>query len=410
MCTSARTAPAACITFTATFNAAIKTDGTEIQWQRAAAIGKEGTDRGEYAAQTRFAWDENNLYLKVDVTDGVQFDCLNKDKLWDWDSLQIGFAPDRTDNSRYFVFTIGRYNGKVRMFMDGDEHHRLPRGEGHEHESSACGHHARRAQTQTTTYELTISWSKFFGLSEAPAGKTIGFDIVVNDRDEAIAEGKEPGQWSRYFIEYYGGIAERTASREIRQPDPAGRCVYASGCGSIRAERGAGRGKVDRLRRPTPRKRSRRWRRPSARRRLCWRKHPAADRQNEVDEAVKALRDSIDALQKRQEEPKPTPAPVQPGKGNGTGGKNDDPFRDVSKNDWYHDAVAYVYENGLMSGTSRTGFEPRCGDDARHDRDDPLASGRKARLSSITRKCAFEDVASGSCSEGGPLGGKHRRR
>ena len=37
---------------------------------------------------------------------------------------------------------------------------------------------------------------------------------------------------------------------------------------------------------------------------------PAADRQNEVDEAVKALRDSIDALQKRQEEPKPTPAPV----------------------------------------------------------------------------------------------------
>ena len=105
----------------ATFNAAIKTDGTEIQWQRAAAIGKEGTDRGEsLAADARFAWDENNLYLKVDVTDGVQFDCLNKDELWDWDSLQIGFAPDRTDNSRYFVFTIGRYNGKVRMFMDND--------------------------------------------------------------------------------------------------------------------------------------------------------------------------------------------------------------------------------------------------------------------------------------------------
>lgn len=103
------------------------------------------------------------------------------------------------------MFTIGRYNGKVRMFMDNDT---IGSREGKAMSTNLLpAAITRDEQTQTTTYELTISWSKFFGLSEAPAGETIGFDIVVNDRDEAITEGKEPGQWSRYFIEYYGGIA-----------------------------------------------------------------------------------------------------------------------------------------------------------------------------------------------------------
>ena len=35
------------------------------------------------------------------------------------------------------------------------------------------------------------------------------------------------------------------------------------------------------------------------------------------------------------------------------------PFTDVTKgDDWFYDAVAYVYENGIMAGTSETTFEP----------------------------------------------------
>ena len=34
------------------------------------------------------------------------------------------------------------------------------------------------------------------------------------------------------------------------------------------------------------------------------------------------------------------------------------PFVDVSKNDWYGDAVDYVYNNGLMSGVSAVVFSP----------------------------------------------------
>ena len=35
-----------------------------------------------------------------------------------------------------------------------------------------------------------------------------------------------------------------------------------------------------------------------------------------------------------------------------------DPFTDVSASDWFHDAVAYAYENGLMNGMSENEFRP----------------------------------------------------
>ena len=34
------------------------------------------------------------------------------------------------------------------------------------------------------------------------------------------------------------------------------------------------------------------------------------------------------------------------------------PFTDVSPDAWYTDAVQYVYENGIMNGTSATAFQP----------------------------------------------------
>ena len=44
----------------------------------------------------------------------------------------------------------------------------------------------------------------------------------------------------------------------------------------------------------------------------------------------------------------------------GPGGEEEDgfPFTDVKTSDWYYDAVKYVYENGLMAGTSETTFAP----------------------------------------------------
>lgn len=48
-----------------------------------------------------------------------------------------------------------------------------------------------------------------------------------------------------------------------------------------------------------------------------------------------------------------TPTPTAPPKGNGGL-----PFTDVQETDWYKDAVQYVYEKGLFSGTTITSFSP----------------------------------------------------
>ena len=57
-----------------------------------------------------------------------------------------------------------------------------------------------------------------------------------------------------------------------------------------------------------------------------------------------------------------TPDPVIPGGGGGTPSEPEEPawpFTDVTEgDDWFYDAVAYVYENNIMAGTDETIFDP----------------------------------------------------
>ena len=58
----------------------------------------------------------------------------------------------------------------------------------------------------------------------------------------------------------------------------------------------------------------------------------------------------------------PADPPVTPGGGGGTPSEPEEPtwpFEDVTEgDDWFYDAVAYVYENGIMAGTDETVFDP----------------------------------------------------
>ncbi len=72
------------------------------------------------------------------------------------------------------------------------------------------------------------------------------------------------------------------------------------------------------------------------------------------------------------------------------------PFTDVSKNDWFHDDIRYVYENGLMNGISSTQFAPYFS----------TTRGmivtilyRMEGQPAVSRDCPFADVASGSYYE-----------
>ena len=54
-------------------------------------------------------------------------------------------------------------------------------------------------------------------------------------------------------------------------------------------------------------------------------------------------------------------APVTPGGGGGAPTEPEEPalpFTDVAEGDWFYDAVAYVYENGIMAGTDESIFDP----------------------------------------------------
>ena len=91
----------------------------------------------------------------------------------------------------------------------------------------------------------------------------------------------------------------------------------------------------------------------------------------------------------------PADPPVNPG-GGGTPSEPEEPtwpFEDVTEgDDWFYDAVAYVYENGIMAGTSETTFEPTM------ELDRAMAAQLFYNLEgkpAVTGDSAFTDVTSG---------------
>ena len=82
---------------------------------------------------------------------------------------------------------------------------------------------------------------------------------------------------------------------------------------------------------------------------------------DEQKKLVSNYQDLLDAEARYRELTKPvTPVtPVTPGAPKDDTAKPDaSGFADVSKNDWYFDAVQYALENGLMNGTSAAAFSP----------------------------------------------------
>ena len=91
----------------------------------------------------------------------------------------------------------------------------------------------------------------------------------------------------------------------------------------------------------------------------------------------------------------PADPPVNPG-GGGTPSEPEEPtwpFEDVTEgDDWFYDAVAYVYENGIMAGTGETTFEPTM------ELDRAMAAQLFYNLEgkpAVTGDSAFTDVTSG---------------
>lgn len=100
----------------------------------------------------------------------------------------------------------------------------------------------------------------------------------------------------------------------------------------------------------------------------------------------------------KPEEPDEPDRPIQPGKPSKPSDEDkpeelDEPFADVDELDWFHDAVVYVYNEGMMDGISATQFAPNSN----------LTRGMVVTMlyrlegePRVTGSSGFDDVASGA--------------
>lgn len=100
----------------------------------------------------------------------------------------------------------------------------------------------------------------------------------------------------------------------------------------------------------------------------------------------------------KPEEPDDPDWPIQPGKPSKPSDEDkpeepDEPFIDVDENDWFYDAVVYVYNEGMMDGISATQFAPNSN----------LTRGMVVTMlyrlegePRVTGSSGFDDVASGA--------------
>lgn len=100
----------------------------------------------------------------------------------------------------------------------------------------------------------------------------------------------------------------------------------------------------------------------------------------------------------KPEEPDEPDWPIQPGKPSKPSDEDkpeepDEPFIDVDENDWFYDAVTYVYSEGMMDGVSDTQFAPNSN----------LTRGMVVTMlyrledePRVTGSSGFDDVASGA--------------
>ena len=196
------------------FNGAVQVEipsVDDIQWNDITGIRKQITTKGELIdAEARFAWDDNNLYLRVAVLDDVHYNCENRDELWDWDSLQIGLAPNRSNNDLYFVYSIGLLSDGILNLVDNDT---IGGKSGALTQEQMPSTITRDEAGKTTTYLMTIPWS-LLGLDGAPASGDVGVEIVVHDRDASLSDLNEPGRWESYYMEFFGGVAVGSRNRD----------------------------------------------------------------------------------------------------------------------------------------------------------------------------------------------------
>ena len=159
----------------------------------------------DHSSAVAFAWDAENLYLGIVVTDDTH---QNGGAAWNGDSAQIVFANAAQDTVTH-LYNYGMADGDVIIHNE--------RGPG-----GTVASITRDDDTTTTLYELVFPAASL-GLDAYESGMSIGVGVCVNDGDTEDGQGGQKG-WSGWgpYAAVYGKTASATGLVTLVGDAPAG--------------------------------------------------------------------------------------------------------------------------------------------------------------------------------------------
>lgn len=138
------------------------------------------------------SWDENNVYIGLEMTDDKHVQQNTGGDIWQGDSMQFAFSTIDSDGKATGTNEIG-----VALDQDGSmANWRWVAPQGIDMGEVILLDQAISRSGNKTVYEVAVPWAEL-GISEVSTGMHLKFSLLCNDNDDGIRRG---------WIEYNGGI------------------------------------------------------------------------------------------------------------------------------------------------------------------------------------------------------------
>ncbi|XID91554.1 S-layer homology domain-containing protein [Paenibacillaceae bacterium WGS1546] len=165
-------------------------------------------DDDDLSAEVAFAWDDEHLWMRAEVTDDVHDQVNGPAAFLRGDSIQLGISPASAGETAQRVeYTLGL----------ADEGPKLYRGVGLDGSAAGLRNHPvsieRDETAKTTSYAVAIPWAEL-SLS-GDVRQPFGLSLVLNEKDNTTEKG---------FVEWGSGLGltkSTTLYKTIRLIEPA---------------------------------------------------------------------------------------------------------------------------------------------------------------------------------------------
>ncbi|MFC5471275.1 prolyl oligopeptidase family serine peptidase [Cohnella suwonensis] len=138
------------------------------------------------------SWDENHVYIGLEMTDDKHVQEKTEDDIWQGDSMQFAFGMIDSDGKAMGTNEIG-----VALHQDGSiTNWRWIAPDGYAIGEVISLNYAITRSGNKTVYEVAVPWEEL-GITAVSNGMKLKFSLLVNDNDDGIRRG---------WIEYNGGI------------------------------------------------------------------------------------------------------------------------------------------------------------------------------------------------------------